>query len=65
MVTNWKTQTIQFTVGKEVVTLIGDPSLSRAGVSLMICTIKKSGGGFLVECIYMGATVCQGVYSPF
>lgn len=51
MVTNWKTQKIQFKRGDATITLEGDPSLCRQGISLkaMMRTIKKEGGGYLVE----------------
>lgn len=51
MTTNWKTQTISFKHGIDTVTLKGDPSLSRARISLkaMLRTIRKEKGGILVE----------------
>lgn len=54
--TNWKTQTIKFKMGKEMVTLKGDASLGRTGITLkaMIKTLKKEGQGFLVEFNFVG-----------
>nr|ACY01928.1 hypothetical protein [Beta vulgaris] len=51
MVTNWKTQTLQYKEGNETVTLRGNPALSRTEVSLkaMYRTLRKEGGGFLVD----------------
>ena len=48
---NWKTQTLKFQLGREHVTLKGDPSLGRTKISLkaMIRTLQKEGGGYLVE----------------
>lgn len=44
--TNWKTQTLRFQLGTEVVTLKGDPSLGRSGISLkaMLRNLRKEGG---------------------
>ena len=49
--TDWKTKVMKFTVGSETVTLRGDPSLGKTLVSLktMLKTIRKEGGGVLVE----------------
>lgn len=49
--TNWKTQVMQFQVGTNLVTLLGDPSLVRSKVSLksMLRTLKKDKQGYLVE----------------
>lgn len=43
MTTNWKIQTLKFQTGKEMVTLKGDPSLGRSGISLkaMLRNIQK------------------------
>lgn len=51
MTTNWKTQTMKFRLGDTTVTLKGDPSLGRSKISLkaMMRTLRKEGGGFLVE----------------
>lgn len=51
MVTNWKTQTLQYKDGNHTITLTGNPALSRTEVSLksMFRTLRKEGGGFLVE----------------
>lgn len=51
MTTNWKTQTLVFQNHGETVTLRGDPSLGRSLISLkaMIRTLRKEGGGFLLE----------------
>lgn len=49
--TNWKTQVMKFQLGESSVTLRGDHSLGRSGISLkaMIKTLKKEQQGFLVE----------------
>lgn len=51
MVTNWKTQTLQFRRGETTIMLLGDPALNTAGISFkaMTRTLKKEGGGYLVE----------------
>lgn len=51
VITNWKLQTMKFQVNGKTVTLKGDPSLTRSKISLkaMIKTIRKEGGGILVE----------------
>lgn len=43
--TNWKTQTMTFQLGKETVTLKGEPSLGRSGISLkaMLRNLTKGG----------------------
>lgn len=69
MITNWKIQTTQYKAGEETITLTGDPSLSRVEVSLksLIRTLKKNGGGFIVECNHMGGMVedqCGSVDIP-
>lgn len=48
---NWKLQTIKFQAGKYCITLKGDPSLGRTGVSLkaMKRHLRKGGSGYLVE----------------
>lgn len=55
MVTNWKTQTLQYKKDNRTITLKGDPTLSRSGVSLksMVKTLKKEGGGYLVELTHL------------
>lgn len=57
MATNWKTQTLRFQLGSEVVTLKGDPSLGRSGISLkaMLRNLRKEGGGYLVEFNFLQA----------
>lgn len=57
MTTNWKTQTLRFQMGTDTITLKGDPSLGRSGISLkaMIRNLRKEGGGFLVEFNYLQA----------
>lgn len=49
--TNWKSQVIQFEMGENTVTLVGDLSLVRAKISLkaMLRTIRKEKGGIWVE----------------
>ncbi|XP_057251720.1 uncharacterized protein LOC104883522 isoform X2 [Beta vulgaris subsp. vulgaris] len=51
MVTNWRTQTLQYKDGSHTITLQGNPALSRSGVSLkaMFRTLKKEGSGYWVE----------------
>lgn len=51
VITNWKLETMKFQVNGKTVTLKGDPSLTRSKISLkaMIKTIRKEGGGILVE----------------
>lgn len=51
VVTNWKSQVMQFEVGGNTVTLVGDPSLVRSKISLkaMLRTIRKEKQGFVVE----------------
>lgn len=60
MTTNWKSQTLKFKMGK-MVTLKGDASLGRTGISLkaMIKTMRKAGGDFLVEFNHLGAAPLQ------
>ncbi|KAL8126621.1 hypothetical protein AgCh_013755 [Apium graveolens] len=47
MTANWKAQTIKFSMGSELVTLKGDASLGRTGISLkaMMKTLCRTGGG--------------------
>ena len=49
--TNWKSQRMSFKVGSRTVVLQGDASLTHTKVSLkaMIKTVRKEGGGLLVE----------------
>lgn len=56
MMTYWKSQTIKFRMGDEMVTLKGDASLGRTGITLkaMIKTMRKEKSGFLVEFNYLG-----------
>lgn len=56
MTANWKTQTIKFRLGNEMVTLKGDASLGRMGITLkaMIRTLRKERNGFLVEFNHLG-----------
>ena len=62
VITNWKEQTMKFKVGSKVVQLKGDPSLARSRVSLkaMIRTLKKEGGGVLIELGQMGTPEATG-----
>lgn len=55
VVTNWKTQVMNYKVGEETVTLRGDPSLTRSKISLksMLRVLRKHGGGILVEYNHM------------
>lgn len=48
---NWKSQVMQFQSEGRTITLRGDPSLSRTRISLkaIIRTIRKEGGGVLLE----------------
>lgn len=48
VVTNWKTQVMQFDVGDNTVTLVSDPSLVRSKISLkaMLRTIRKERQGY-------------------
>lgn len=48
---NWKTQTLKFQVGGEMVTLKGDSQLERTCISLkaMVKTLQKEGHGILLE----------------
>lgn len=54
--TNWKTQTLRFQLGNEVVTLKGDPLLGRSGIFLkaMLRNLRK-GEGFLIEFNFLQA----------
>lgn len=56
MTANWKSQQTKFKMGDEMVTLTGDASLGRTGISLkaMIKTLRKEGQGFLVELNHLG-----------
>ncbi|KAL8103695.1 hypothetical protein AgCh_028042 [Apium graveolens] len=56
MTANWKSQRIKFKLGNDTVTLIGDSSLGRSGITLkaMLKTLRKEKQGFLVEFNYMG-----------
>lgn len=49
--TNWKTQVMKFSLGKEMITLRGDPSLGKTLISLkaMMRTIKHECFGIFVE----------------
>lgn len=49
--TNWKSQIMQFVMGNNTITLVGDPSLIRSKISLkaMIRTIRKEKAGYWVE----------------
>ena len=51
VVTNWKSQIMQFTVGTNIVTLAVDPSLTKSKISVktMIKTIRKQKQAFIVE----------------
>lgn len=51
VMTNWKSQIMQFEVGDNTVTLVGDPSLVRSRISLkaMIRTIQKEKQGYWIE----------------
>lgn len=51
VVTNWKSQIMQFNVGENTVTLVGDPSLVHSQTSLktMLRTMRKERQGCLVE----------------
>lgn len=57
MTTNWKMQTLRFKMGNDTVTLQGDPSLGRSGISLkaMIRNLRKEGRGYLIEFNYLQA----------
>lgn len=47
MVTNWKTQSLQFKLGGSTVTLQGDPSLCTCVfLKAMMRTLTKEGGGY-------------------
>lgn len=52
VLTKWKTQEMTFHENGAVVTIRGDPSLTRSRISLkaMIRVLRKEGGGILVEC---------------
>lgn len=56
--TTWKNQTLKFTVGRQHVTIQGDPGFCRSKISLkaMIRTIKKGGSGYLIECNAVATT---------
>lgn len=58
MTANWKTQTIRFQLGSEIVTLKGDAVLGRSGILLkvMLRNLRKEGNGFLIEFNFLQAT---------
>ena len=58
VLTDWKQQVMKFEVKGEPITLVGDPSLVHAQISLkaMRRVLRKQGGGFLVECSASGVT---------
>ncbi|XP_063950102.1 uncharacterized protein LOC135152878, partial [Daucus carota subsp. sativus] len=62
MTTNWKTQTIRFQLGGDSVTLRGDPSLGRSGISLkaMIHNLRKEKQGYLVEFNFLATGEIMG-----
>ena len=49
VMTNWKTQTMRFEWQGQKVMLVGDPSLKRSKISLMLKVLRMGGGGILVE----------------
>lgn len=55
MSANWKSQKIKFKLGNDTITLTGDTSLGRSGITLkaMLKTLKKERQGFLVEFNYL------------
>ena len=57
MSANWNSQKIKFKLGNDMVTLTGDASLGRTGITLkaMMKTLRNEGKGFLVEFNYLGA----------
>ena len=61
VLTNWKTQVMQYEVEGRTVILVGDPSLVHARISLkaMLKTLRKTGGGFRVELNSVEAGVHQ------
>ncbi|XP_074346704.1 uncharacterized protein LOC141685510 [Apium graveolens] len=61
VMTDWKKQEMTYNIQGKPVTLVGDPSLIRSRISLkaMIKSLKKIGGGFVVECRQMEALELQ------
>lgn len=68
VVTNWKTQSMKFSLDGQTVTLKGEPALARSKISLkaMMKTIRKEGQGVLVELNQMenGPEYAAGVGEP-
>lgn len=62
MTANWKMQTLRFELEGREVTLTGEPSLGRTLISLkaMIRTLRKEGGGYLVEFNYLSGGEEEG-----
>lgn len=62
VLTNWKTQIMKFELNGEPVTLVGDPALVRAKISLktMLRVLRKGNGGFWVECNRLGKGAGEG-----
>lgn len=58
VVTNWKTQVMQFEVEWRTITLVGDTSLVRSKISLkaMLRTLRKEKKGYYVELIVVEKT---------
>lgn len=58
----WKLQKLSFKLGRETVTLKGDASLGRSGITLkaMMRTLRKEGKGYIVEFNYLGAASEMG-----
>lgn len=66
MTANWKSQRLSFRLGNEMVTLMGDASLGRSGITLkaMLKTLRKEGQGYVVECNYLGAVTGEANDTP-
>lgn len=66
VITNWKSQVMRFQMGKNTVTLVGDPTLVRSQISLkaMIRTLRKEKQGYWVEINRMEKVIADRVEKP-
>ena len=61
MEVNWKNLVMKFPMGDSVITLRGDPSLCKSGVSLktLMKDLQQQGEGVLVELCSLGTIDCE------
>ena len=62
---NWPNLAMKFPMGDTVMTLKGDPSLSKTGVSLkaLMKEIQQHGQGVMVECCNLHTEKCEATQS--